>query len=135
MAPGSPGRWPASSLAVTTGPFLMTSGSRNGGMIPDGLNPLRHGLGFLVSGSIAFCVDALVLHLLMAWVGLPAALARIGSIALAMVAGWLSHRTLTFAVKAAPSVREFLVYAGVAWFSAGVNYAVFVLILLVLPTA
>ena len=50
-----------------------------------------------------------------------------------MVAGWLMHRTFTFAVQARPSVAEFVRYAGVAWTAAALNYGVFVAILLVRP--
>lgn len=93
----------------------------------------RHWLGFLVSGSIAFCVDATILHVLSGWLGLPPILARIGSISVAMVVAWLSHRRLTFGVTDPPSRAEFLRYAAVAWFSAGVNYLVFVLAVLLWP--
>ena len=97
---------------------------------PDSRHPVRHGLAFLVSGGTAFLVDALVLTLLTAVVGLHPILARVAAIALAMVAGWLMHRTFTFRVRARPSLREFLRYAGVAWTAAAVNYGVFVLIVL-----
>jgi putative flippase GtrA len=50
-----------------------------------------------------------------------------------MVAGWLMHRTLTFAVLTPPSVAEFLRYAGVAWTAAALNYGLFVLIVLARP--
>lgn len=96
-------------------------------------HPLHHGLGFLVSGAAAFCVDALVLELLTAVAGLHAIPARLAAISLAMVAGWLMHRTLTFAVRTPPSLLEFLRYAGVAWTAAAVNYAAFVLIVLAHP--
>jgi putative flippase GtrA len=98
---------------------------------PGGQHPLRHGLGFLVSGGTAFAVDALALELLTALLGLHPIAARLVAISLAMVAGWLMHRTLTFAVPAPPSVAEFLRYAGVAWAAAAVNYFLFVAILLV----
>jgi putative flippase GtrA len=98
---------------------------------PGAQHPVRHGLAFLVSGGTAFLVDALVLKFLTAFVGLHPILARIAAIALAMVAGWLMHRTFTFRVRARPSLREFLRYAGVAWMAAAVNYGVFVLIVLV----
>jgi putative flippase GtrA len=97
---------------------------------PGAQNPVRHGLAFLVSGGTAFLVDALVLSLLTAVVGLHPILARVAAIALAMVAGWLMHRTFTFRVRARPSLPEFLRYAGVAWTAAAVNYGVFVLIVL-----
>lgn len=102
-----------------------------GGPAPHKL--LKHGLGFLVSGSLAFITDALVLEFLTIVLDLDPILARIGSISLAMVVGWLSHRRLTFGVAAAPSLPEFGRYAAVAWFSAGVNYLVFVTLLLLLP--
>ena len=97
---------------------------------PGAQHPVRHGLAFLVSGATAFSVDALVLALLTSFVGLNPIVARLAGIVLAMVAGWLMHRTFTFRVAARPSVPEFLRYAGVAWTAAAVNYALFVLIVL-----
>src|SRR5262249_30069383 len=80
-----------------------------------------------------FSVDALVLELLTAVLGIPPIVARLAAISLAMVAGWLMHRTYTFAVSAPPSAGEFLRYAGVAWTAAAVNYGAFVLIVLIFP--
>ena len=40
-----------------------------------------------------------------------------------MVAGWLMHRTFTFAVATPPNVAEFVSYAGVAWTAAAVVLA------------
>lgn len=94
---------------------------------------VRHGAGFVLSGGIAFVVDAVILHLLMAYAGFDPIVARIGSISVAMVAGWLSHRRLTFNLRHAPSIAEFTRYAAVAWFSAGVNYLMFAGILLLWP--
>lgn len=94
---------------------------------------LRHGLGFLVSGGLAFITDALVLEFLVRSLGVEPIVARLGSISVAMVVGWLSHRRLTFAMSTAPSLGEFVRYAAVAWFSAGVNYAIFVAIILIWP--
>jgi putative flippase GtrA len=95
--------------------------------------PLRHGLGFLVSGGVAFSTDALLLWLLTSFAGLHPILARPFAIACAMVAGWLMHRTLTFAVPSPPSALEFARYAGVQWTAAGVNYGAFVLVVLLRP--
>ena len=100
---------------------------------PAGQHPLRHGLAFVLSGGTAFAVDATVLQGLTALLGVPAIAARVAAIALAMVAGWLMHRTFTFVVATRPSVAEFVRYAGVAWAAAAVNYAVFVLLLLARP--
>jgi putative flippase GtrA len=94
---------------------------------------VRHGLGFLASGIIALSVDAAVLTLLTAVLAIHPIPARLAAISLAMVAGWLSHRTWTFAVAAPPSVAEFLRYAGVGWMAAAINYGVFVAIILARP--
>jgi putative flippase GtrA len=94
---------------------------------------LRHWLGFLISGGVAFTVDALVLELLTRVAGLHPIGARLIAISFAMVAGWLMHRSLTFAVPTPPSLTEFLRYASVAWTAAAVNYGLFVLILVVRP--
>jgi putative flippase GtrA len=102
-------------------------------LAPGGRNPVRHGLAFLVSGGTAFLVDAAALWLLTRMFGLHPIAARLIAIALAMVAGWLMHRTYTFEVKTPPSAREFVRYAGVAWSAAAVNYGVFVLALLAYP--
>ena len=100
---------------------------------PGAQHPVRHGLAFLVSGGTAFIVDALVLKLLTSVLGLHPIVARLAAIALAMVAGWLMHRTFTFRVTARPSLPEFLRYAGVAWAAAAVNYGLFVVIVLAYP--
>src|SRR5487761_2789231 len=84
--------------------------------------PLRQGLGFLVSGLIALGVDMGVTSALTRLAGLSPYLARPAGIALAMVAGWLCHRRLTFDVQAPPSLAEFLRYAAVAWGVAALNY-------------
>ena len=100
---------------------------------PGAQHPVRHGLAFLVSGGTAFIVDALVLKLLTSVLGLHPIVARLAAIALAMVAGWLMHRTFTFRVTARPSLPEFLRYAAVAWTAAAVNYGLFVVIVLAYP--
>ena len=100
---------------------------------PGAQHPVRHGLAFLASGGTAFIVDALVLKLLTSVLGLHPIVARLAAIALAMVAGWLMHRTFTFRVAARPSLPEFLRYAGVAWTAAAVNYGLFVVIVLAYP--
>jgi putative flippase GtrA len=90
-------------------------------------------LGFLASGGSAFTVDATLLALLTHLLGLHPIGARLIAISAAMVAGWLMHRTFTFAVTTPPSVAEFLRYAGVAWTAAAVNYAIFVVVVLTFP--
>ena len=94
---------------------------------------LRHWLGFLGSGTMAFVVDGSVLKLLTNGVGLPVLGSRIVSISAAMVVGWWCHRTFTFAVAAPPSWPEFGRYLGVAWSASALNYALFAAILYVRP--
>ena len=82
---------------------------------------------------MAFVVDAGVLKLLTAGLGAPVLASRIASIAAAMCVAWLCHRTFTFAVRAAPSLAEFMRFAAVAWSAAAVNYAIYAVILYVMP--
>jgi len=100
---------------------------------PGTQHAVRHALGFLLSGLIALSVDALVLTILTGLFSVHPILARLAAISLAMVAGWLSHRTFTFALSVPPSLAEFLRYAGVGWTAAAINYGLFVLILLARP--
>jgi putative flippase GtrA len=96
---------------------------------------LSHWLAFLFSGGLAFSVDALTLKALTRLLGLHPILARLFAISLAMVVGWLAHRTFTFAVRSPPSLPEFLRYAAVAWSVAAINYGLFVVILLIWPAS
>ena len=93
----------------------------------------RHGSGFLASGMIALAVDTSVTSLLTRALGLSAFVARPIAIAIAMVVAWACHRHLTFAITTAPTLSEFGRYAAVAWAAAGVNYAIYAGILLLLP--
>src|SRR5262245_2854876 len=98
-----------------------------------GRERLRHWLAFLLSGGLAFAVDAIVLKGLIWLAGLNPILARLFAISLAMLVGWLAHRTFTFALSVPPSLAEFLRYAVVGWTVAAVNYGLFVAILLLRP--
>lgn len=93
----------------------------------------RHVGGFATSGAIAFTVDATVLTILTRGMGVDPFAARLVAISIAMVAGWLSHRRLTFDVKTPASFREFASYAAVAWTSAALNYAVYAAVLILRP--
>ena len=106
---------------------------RGNHIFPEGQHPVRHGLSFIASGAVAFAVDATVLELLSAGLGVHPILARPAAISLAMIAGWLMHRTYSFAVSAPPSVGEFVRYASVAWTAVAINYGLFVLILVIAP--
>lgn len=93
----------------------------------------RHWLGFLVSGLIAFGTDVVLSKALHDVVGAPWAISRFIAISIAMVAGWLAHRKLTFGVEASPTIREFGRYASMAWTAAALNYVVFLSLLWLLP--
>ena len=62
-ADGPPLAWAAAGCRTERWP------DRRNRLVPGGQHPLRHGLGFLVSGGTAFAVDALVLKLLTAAAG------------------------------------------------------------------
>lgn len=100
---------------------------------PGAQHPVRHGLAFLLSGTLAFLIDAIVLALLMAVFGQHPILARLCSISIAMTAGWLAHRRFTFRLTTPPSMAEFLRYAAVQWTVASLNYGIFVAIVLLWP--
>ena len=101
---------------------------------PGAQHPVRHGLAFLFSGSLAFLVDAAILKLLTAAFGVHPLLARIVSVACAHVAGWLSHRTFTFRMTTPPTLAEFLRYAGLqSSVSVVVNYGIYAVILVLRP--
>jgi putative flippase GtrA len=111
----------------------MTVGRNWGGVVPDGQHPVRHGLGFVFSGALAFLTDAAVLTLL-THAGIHPILARLFAISIAMVVGWRAHRRFTFGLTTRPSPVEFLRYAAVGWVAAAINYGVFVLIVLARPS-
>ncbi len=94
----------------------------------------KHWLGFLISGSSAFLVDAAVLDLLVRTAGLHPLIARLFAIACAMTAGWLLHRRLTFAVAAPPTATEYGRYVSSAVLTATLNYGLYAALLLLWPT-
>lgn len=100
---------------------------------PGGQHPVRHGLAFLLSGSLAFVIDAVILKLLTAGFGLHPILARFFSICIAMTVGWRAHRRFTFRLTTPPTLAEFARYAAVQWTVAAINYGIFVLIVLAWP--
>lgn len=89
--------------------------------------------GFLMSGSFAFLVDVIMTKALAGFAGLPWGVSRIIAIAVAMVVAWACHRRLTFAVRTAPTIAEFIRYAGVGWSAAALNYVIFLVFIWVLP--
>jgi len=109
---------------------------QNAGSLPKAQapNPLRHWLAFLLSGGAAFSVDAIVLKSLTVLLRLNPIVARLFAISLAMLVGWLAHRTFTFALRAPPSLAEFVRYALVGWSAAAVNYGLFALAIVLKPS-
>jgi putative flippase GtrA len=93
----------------------------------------RHWGGFLASGGTAAVVDAAITLALVHLAGFDPFTSRLIAILIAMVVAWLMHRRLTFAVAAAPSLREFLRFAAVAWSANALNYAIYAGILLAWP--
>lgn len=85
----------------------------------------RHWLGFIGSGLLSFVVDAGGMEALTALAGWRAQTARLASIPCAMLVGWLSHRTFTFAMTTPPSLAEFARFVGAAGSASVLNYGVF----------
>jgi putative flippase GtrA len=92
-----------------------------------------HILRFLASGTLALLVDAAILALLNRGFGFDPFVSRLVAISIAMVVGWLAHRSITFSLQRPPTIREFLGYASVAWMAAAVNYGVYAGILIAQP--
>jgi putative flippase GtrA len=104
------------------------------GSAPGHRHAIRHWLGFVLSGGLSFIVDASVLGLLTAALGIHPLLARIVSVACAIVTGWLAHRTFTFRMTTPPTLAEFLRFAGLqSTVLVCVNYGIYALILVLRP--
>ncbi len=104
-------------------------------MSSDRQRGLSHWLGFIGSGVLSFAVDAGGMEALSSLAGWRAQTARLVSIPCAMVVGWLSHRTFTFAMTTPPTFAEFARFVGAASSASVLNYAVFWGILAVWPSA
>lgn len=99
-----------------------------------GVPAARHWSGFLASGAIAFVVDGGVMEFAVRVLGWSPLLGRLAGIASAMVAAWLAHRTLTFALTSLPTISEFVRYVAAAATTAVINYVVFAALLFAWPT-
>lgn len=86
---------------------------------------VRHGLAFLCAGGMGFCADSAILLTLEYGLGLSPFIARIFSILGAAVVAWLAHRTLSFGVKVAPTLKEFLQFLVLGATTSTINYLVF----------
>lgn len=93
----------------------------------------RHLGGFIGAGLSAFAVDSGLLALGTSVFGFDPLVARLVSVASAMVVAWLCHRRWTFALDTPATVREFCKFVGVAWIPSVVNYAVFGLTIAIWP--
>lgn len=98
-----------------------------------GVRPARHWGGFLASGAIAFTVDGGVMEIGIRWLGLPTLVARFIGVMCAMIAAWLCHRTLTFALTTKPDLAELARYVAAASTTAAINYAAFAVLLFFSP--
>jgi putative flippase GtrA len=83
---------------------------------------------FLVVGVLAAGVDYGVLRLGMA-AGLGAGVARVPSVAVAIVFTWWLNRNLTFRTAARPSLEEFAKYVATAFAAILINLGVYLLLL------
>jgi putative flippase GtrA len=102
-------------------------------MAPGQQNPIRHGLGFLFSGTLAFLADAAILKLLTTLFDIHPIFARLVAVSGALVVSWLAHRRFTFQLAVPPTFPEFVRYAAVGWAAAAINYGVFAAIILARP--
>lgn len=95
--------------------------------------PLRHYGGFVLAGTVALLIDAVILWILTDRAGVSPYLARLPSISVAMIASWQINRRVTFAMATPATISEFCKFAAVSWVAQAVNYAVFAGILIARP--
>lgn len=86
---------------------------------------VRHALAFICAGGMGFCADGAILLTLEYGLGLSPFIARIFSIMVAAVVAWLAHRTLSFGVTVAPTLKEFLQFLTLGATTSTINYLVF----------
>jgi putative flippase GtrA len=89
---------------------------------------------FACVGGTGFLVDAGILMLLHNGIGLDPYSSRVISIAIAVFTTWRLNRSLTFGASSASQAAEGLRYFFVAVLTACLNYAVYALVLMVLPS-
>jgi len=96
----------------------------------------RRILAFIVVGAVGFVTDALVLTLLASVFGINVYLARVLSFVPATLVTWLLNRSWAFRATAAPvdaRQREYLKYFVVQTGGVLINFAIFSLLLVLLP--
>ena len=97
--------------------------------MPEGLTRFAR---FGLVGGLGFVVDAGVLALLVG-TGVDPFLARLASIALAMLVTWRLNRSFTFGASHDGQAREAGRYVSVAVGVAALNYAIFSALLMAVP--
>ena len=82
---------------------------------------------FCVVGGIAFCVDAAVLELLIL-LGASAAIARMGSIAVALHVSYLLHGRFTYRIAQGYTLKRWRAFLVSNTAGAAINYGLFMLL-------
>ena len=91
-------------------------------------------LRFVMVGGIGFVADAAMLALLLAATPLGPFVARLLSIGFGLTVTWLCNRTLTFRPSSRGMLREGARYGGVGITTSIVNYLVYGVLLLAMPS-
>lgn len=86
--------------------------------------PINEFLRFCIVGGLAFIVDACMLELGVA-LGLPALIARILSIALALQCSFLLHHAFTYRVEGGYRMKQWRAFMASNLIGAAINYAIF----------
>ncbi len=87
---------------------------------------------FAFVGGLGFLIDACITLALIGR-GIDPFTARIVAIALAMMVNWRLHRAVTFGASDTSQATEGIRYFTVALLAAGLNYAIYVALLLFVP--
>ncbi len=89
--------------------------------------------GFAFAGGVGYAVDLGVLHLMLRHTPLDAFSGRVVAIASAMTCAWLINRTFTFGASGRSLAAEGARYGSVGMTAAAINFALYSLLLIVLP--
>lgn len=90
-------------------------------------------VSFALAGGSGFVADISVLWLLLNFTPLDPFSARVLSIACAMTSNFLINRTFTFGGSGRSIVEEGIRYSSIGAIGAGLNYAIYVALLLAIP--
>lgn len=94
---------------------------------------MRKFAAFAVTGGLGFAADFAVLALATAYLGMNPYIARVLSVAVAMMLTWFLNRNYSFGASSAPVVVEGLRYGSVGLTASVVNFLIYGTLIALVP--